>query len=127
MEISQAIVSVCMPSDFHLIQREFYHGMPALFSTADPSQTYGLGNLGSISIVSEAWWMATLGTFQRLNDSGLRVSQQGIVSTRTASRALETVSEDVPLQDALRSRVEVKVSETVGICSIKNDPERVGW
>ena len=38
VETPLAIISVCMPSIFHLFKRAFYHGMPSLFCREDPSK-----------------------------------------------------------------------------------------
>ena len=107
METPLATVSVCMPSIFHLVKRGFYRGMPALFSTQDPSKPIGgkheqhIGRLGN-PVDTE------VGHVERLIDPGLRRSQQSPVSTAPASRAVEPKSEDIPLQDRhVRNGVDV--------------------
>ena len=107
VEIPLAIVSVCMPSIFHLVQRGFYHGMPALFSTEDPSKAIG-GDLGEH--VGALGNPVDGGTKygQRLIDLGVGESEHELVPIPKATRALETMPEDITLENThIRKRGEV--------------------
>ena len=103
-----------MPSIFHLVNRAFYHGMPALFSTQDPSKPIGgkhgqhIGRLGN-PVDTE------VGHVERLIDPGLRRSQQSPVSTTPVSRAMEPGSGDIPLENRhVRNGGDVSGARTTG-------------
>ena len=106
VETPFAIVSVCMPSIFHLVKRGFYNRKPGLFSTEDPSKPirgkFGehVGGLGN-PVDSEAAHV------HRLTDLGLGASQQKLFSDTTATQTLRSMSGDIPLEDMhVRNRME---------------------
>ena len=120
VETPLATLSVCMPSIFHLLNRGFYRGMPALFSTQDPSKPIGgkhgkhIGRLGN-PVDTEVRHV------ERLIDLGLRESQQSYLSTAPASRAMEPRSEDIRLEDMhVRNGVDVPGVRRIG------DPKDMG-
>ena len=107
------MISVCMPSIFHLFKRGFDHGVPSLFSSQDPSKPrrgqHG-ENIGGVRIVD-----ADARRFERLEDGKNVHSRERLVSQTTATRTSDIISQDVPLDDIqVRREVDVQTDHPRG-------------
>lgn len=109
LETPSAITSVCVPSMFYLFKRGFYHGVPSLFSSRDPSErihgqyteridTFGIPVHGDI------------GRFERLEGGKNTPSREHFLSQTIATRNSDLTSQDNSLDDLqVRVRNDVDV------------------
>ncbi len=98
VETPLAIVSVCMPSIFVLFKRGYYHGIPSLFSSQDPSNPvhgqYGKHIGGSGKPVD-----GDIRQFERLKDGRNIQSRERLVLQTTATQTSDIMSDGIPLDD----------------------------
>ena len=109
VETPFAIISVCVPSIFHLFKRGFYHGVPSLFNSRDPSKRiHGQYREHSDALGNPVH--GDIGRFERLESGKDIQSREQLVSQTIATRTSDLTSQDVPLDGIqVRNVVDVQI------------------
>ena len=94
--------------------------MPSLFVTGDPSKPLGddyARNFDNLGHPVDG----NLRRFERLGGTSHKISAEGLVSTATATRASDTISETVALEN-----IQVRNEIDVEVAAVQTDAEERG-
>lgn len=113
VEIPFAIISVCVPNLFFLFKRGFYHGLPSLFSSRDPSKRVHGQYTEHIHAIGNPL-ENDVGRSDRLEGGKYIQSGEQFVLQTIATRVSDLTSQDIPLDVVqVRNDLDVQIDYTV--------------